>query len=79
MTASFILQAFRQTSNIYDDLEYIVRERLFAYLVADEQYSAAAKVLGASNVDSPSHPISDRDKADMYIKCAGKSFSTPTI
>lgn len=68
---SYMISAIKQNVNPYDEADYLLRETLFDYYVASEQYSDAAQILSGVNFDSTSRVFSDKEKADIYVKCAG--------
>jgi len=70
--AQATLGIIKAAPNSFDDSEYIIREALFALYVKWGQYSEAAQSLSALDLSSVVRPYTDLEKADIYVKCAGK-------
>lgn len=68
---NYMITAIKQNVNSYDEADYLLRETLFDYYVACEQYSDAAQILSGVNFDSTSKIFSDKEKANIHVKCAG--------
>jgi hypothetical protein len=62
----------RQHNITFDEADYNLRELLFSYYVAQLQFKDAAQALAGINLDSPVLAFSDQQKAEIYVKCAGK-------
>ena len=71
---TYMISAIKQNVNSYDEADYLLREALFDYYVANEQYSDAAQILSGVNFDSTSKVLSDKEKADIHVKCAGMVY-----
>lgn len=69
--ASAAISAIKTHVNNYDEADFILRQALFDVYVACEDFKSAAQSLAAVNVDSPSLLLSDSQKADLFVKCAG--------
>lgn len=70
-SACAILGLLKQQQNTFnDEADYILREALFDYHVSIEEYSEAAQYLSGVNMESSSFVLTDRDKADIFIRCA---------
>lgn len=67
---NYMITAIKQNVNSYDEADYLLRETLFDYYVACEQYSDAAQILSGVNFDSTSKIFSDKEKANIHVKCA---------
>lgn len=72
---SHVLQCLRDRPLVFDDADYVLRDTLFDYYIAGEEFSQAAQILGGVNLDSTVHLYSLNEKVDIYIKCAGKRYS----
>jgi hypothetical protein len=68
---SYMLQCLRDRPLVFDDADYILRDALFDYYTASEEFSQAAQILGCLNLDSSVRPYNINEKVDIYIKCAG--------
>ena len=66
-----MLQCLRERPLVFDETDYTIRDALFDYYNANEEYSQAAQILGGLNLDSTVRPYSLNEKVDIYIKCAG--------
>lgn len=55
-----------------DEADFILRDTLFTYCVACEEYTEAAQFLAGANLDSATRVFSELEKVDIYIKCAGR-------
>jgi hypothetical protein len=60
-----------QSVSTYDEADYILRDGLFAKFIDAEQFSDAAQILSGTNLDSLSRPYTEKEKVDVYVKCAG--------
>jgi COP9 signalosome complex subunit 4 len=54
----------------FDDSDYLLRDGVFNYCIACEEYTEAAQTLSGSNLDSTTRPFSCTEKVDIFIKCA---------
>ncbi len=70
-----VLSCFKSSTGAYDEADFILRDHLFKVHVQWGQFSDAAQALGGLNLDSAVRPYSEQEKADIYIKCAGKFVS----
>ena len=59
----------------YDESDYILRDALFFHCIGSEEYTEGAQFLAGTNLDSTSRVFTDLEKVDIYIKCAGKTYS----
>lgn len=69
--ACYLITAIKQNISSYDEADYTLRELLFSYYLDCNQYSDAAQILSGVNLDSNSRPFSEKEKADIYVRCAG--------
>lgn len=69
--ASSTIDAIKQSTYAFDEADYLVREGLFSYYVKLEQFKDAAIVLSAVDLNSQTRPITEDEKADLYVRCAG--------
>jgi COP9 signalosome complex subunit 4 len=67
---SFLLQEFRNVSYSCDEAEFTVRESIFEYLVACQQFTDAAEVLALINIESSSVVMTAIQKANNLVKIA---------
>ena len=54
----------------FDEADYLLRECLFSLMCGQERFHEAATVLSQVNIDSQTYPMSQEDRADLWIKCA---------
>ncbi len=69
-----LITSIKQNVSSYDDADFILREALFGYYLGTGQFSDAAQILSGANLESTSRVFSDKEKADIYVKCAGLSM-----
>ena len=68
----FVINSIKQHLSIHDEADFILRDSLFTYYIALEEYSEAAKMLSGANLESTNRPFTNKEKVDIFIKCAGK-------
>jgi hypothetical protein len=66
------LSVLKVPSCTFDEADYALSNRLFMLYVQWGQFSSAALVLGGLNLESTVRKYSDKEKTDIYIKCAGQ-------
>lgn len=64
------ITAMKRSFCSFYDLDHQLRERLFKYQLGTQQYSEAARTLSGVTLDNSSYVVSDKDKADLYVRCA---------
>lgn len=70
--ASFLITAIKQNVSSYDEADYILRDTLFQYYINSEQFTDAAQILSGVSLESSTRPFSDKEKVDIFVKCAGR-------
>lgn len=70
--ANFTLTKMKSSANNFDEADFIIRDGLFNTYLKWGQFSDAAQALAGLNVESTTRPYSDNEKADIYVKCAGR-------
>lgn len=68
--ACHIITAIKNNVSSYDEADCILREKLFKYYLDCEQFSDAAQILSGINLDSTSRPFTEKEKTDVYVRCA---------
>lgn len=63
----------KSSANNFDEADFIIRDGLFSTYLKWGQFSDAAQSLAGLNVESTTRPYTDNEKADIYVKCAGRS------
>ena len=70
-TACHLITAIKQNVSSYDEADFILREALFNYYLGCEQFSDAAQILCGANLESTTRVFTDKEKADIFVRCAG--------
>jgi COP9 signalosome complex subunit 4 len=60
----------KNSASSHDDADLTLRSALFDYHVGFNELNEAAQTLSCVNLDSTSRHYSNKEKADIYIKCA---------
>lgn len=68
--ACYMITSIKNNISSYDEADYILRESLFKCYLNSEQYSDAAQILAGVNLDSTSRIFTEKEKTDVYVRCA---------
>lgn len=71
LVSHFILSVKQQLLGALDEADYEARQALFQYYLNTNEFKEAASILAGINFESTTFIISNTEKANIYIKCAG--------
>jgi hypothetical protein len=73
--AIYLVTAIKQNVSSFDEADFILRDSLFSYFLRCEQFSDAANILSGANLESNTRQYTEREKVDIFVKCAGTVFN----
>mmetsp|Transcript_18330 Transcript_18330/g.24187 ORF Transcript_18330/g.24187 Transcript_18330/m.24187 type:complete len:403 (-) Transcript_18330:374-1582(-) len=68
--ANYTIKKFQNQVVSFEDGDYILRDALFEYYLAEESFKEAATALSGLNMESGTKVYTEAEKANMYVKIA---------